>query len=426
MTTGLTNLYKVTDTTIKQGDTSSTMGFKLSTRDGKALNGPAKLQLVNSQGHVHEQMVDVVDNQFDLKLSKILPADIYIIEVEIDGYIFPSAKDRTVTVRENLGEDGQEVQELKRLDIKDEVDKYLQAHESGQIDLNRVVAMLEGKLPSEYDDSALRAEIKALKEQSVQYDDSELREAIRGLSERLDGIANYDDTDINQRLNVLESKTDQDTVYDDSDVRSRLNSLSEQLATVQTTPGPQGPRGPEGPPGSDATVDLSPLEAKIAMLESELLTAQTTISELTAQASRPAAAEVKDTGWLDITEHIAQPLNGSLLAGAKVIYRRIGNQVWLSFSNFGYTAANTQQNWLDDRICSYSCPPEFILDGRRSQLRMGNAINTGDHVGRFAAMDWLSQTNLRLTYTTANIFFHGTTSWLTDKTFPESPLGTKL
>lgn len=234
----LTSLSKTTDTTIKQGDTSSRMGFRLSSRDGQVFNGPAQLQLINSSGEVHEQMVDVVDNHFEFKLDTVLPADTYTVEVEIDGYVFPSAKDRTITIRQNLGEDSPEVQEIKRLSIRDEVTKYLKDYETAQIDLDVLIERLEDRLPEAYDDGPLTAQISEILEQietlkqsdgpSVQYDDSELRGSIRGLSERLATLSNYDDTAINQRLTVLESKNDNDTVYDDGPIRELIKELRDR------------------------------------------------------------------------------------------------------------------------------------------------------------------------------------------------------
>lgn len=164
----LTRLTALTDTIIKQGYRSSKIGFGLKSNDHRDFYGPAKVQLINSQGQVHEMIVDVKLNQLYLRFDEVLPADTYTVEVEIDGYVFPSARDKTITVRPNVDlDETEEIITLKRLSVQEEVQAYLARYEAGQIDLDALMDRLQDRLPKltePYDDSLLKEELEALKQ----------------------------------------------------------------------------------------------------------------------------------------------------------------------------------------------------------------------------------------------------------------------
>lgn len=164
----LTHLTRLTDTVIKQGDRSSRIGFRLKSNDQRDFNGPAKVQLINDQGQVRELVADVKANQLYLGFDEVLPADTYTVEVEIDGYVFPSAKDRKITIRPNVDlDESEEIITLKRLSVQEEVQAYLARYEAGQIDLDALMDRLQDRLPKPtdpYDDSTLKEELEALKQ----------------------------------------------------------------------------------------------------------------------------------------------------------------------------------------------------------------------------------------------------------------------
>lgn len=222
-----TKIIWVNGSTIKQGDTSSVFKLKLLTEDDVELKGAAKLQLIGRNKAKVEYDVDVVDNIIEFKLDRVLPVDVYIVEVEHAGYVFPSKELTTLKVTENQGD--YITDEVAGLLSVDEYIKQKSADfQSGQIDLDELASKLN--IP-QYDDTLIKAqisdilaEIESLKNQTT-YDDSELRSQIKALSEHLDNDTVYDDSDVKSRLSALESKADNDTVYDDSELKSRLTAL---------------------------------------------------------------------------------------------------------------------------------------------------------------------------------------------------------
>lgn len=132
----------------------------------------------------------------------------------------------------------------------------------------------------------------------------------------------------------------------------------------------------------------------------------------------------KDTGWYDITDLVALPTNASYgNAMAKVLLRRINNQVYLAFSHFNWTTTNGgTQRFLPADICAYTAPPTLP---NRQILRMAGLIACDNRPIASHAYDWLAADNFRLiqsgTYAT-----HGMTSWVTDTPFPSEPKGVKI
>lgn len=226
-----TRLIWANGSTIKQGDTASVFKLKLKTEDDAELNGTAKLQLIDSNKAKIEYNVDIVDNIVEFKLDRVLPADVYIVEVEHAGYVFPSADLVTLKVTENQGDNiTDEIVGL--LSIDEYIKQKLADFQSGQIDLDELASKLT--IPR-YDDSPIKAqiseilaEIESLKQSEynqTSYDDTELREQIKALSEHVDSDTVYDDSEIKSRLSSLESKPDNDTVYDDSELKREIENL---------------------------------------------------------------------------------------------------------------------------------------------------------------------------------------------------------
>lgn len=260
-----TKLTWLNGSVIKQGDTSSVFKLKLRTDDNVVLNGPAKLQLIQSQAKV-EFEAEVVSNVVSFRLDKALPIGNYVIEIEHAGYVFPSTNSVVLTVNENLGDViTDEIAEL--LTVDDYIKQKLADFQTGQIDLDELASKLD--IP-QYDDGPLTAQIsdilaeisvlKQSQEQSVQYDDSELKSRLTALENKTDNDTIYDDSEVKRRLTALESRpvgqSYDDTairneiavlkakeIYDDTEVKSRLTALEQSSGTGSVTSERYGPTG---------------------------------------------------------------------------------------------------------------------------------------------------------------------------------------
>ncbi|HEM3611882.1 TPA: hypothetical protein U1D13_000777 [Streptococcus suis] len=191
-------IFWVNGSTIKQGDTSSVFKIKLRTEDDVELNGPGKLQLIDSNKAKVEYDVDVVDNIIEFKLDRVLPVDVYIVEVEHAGYVFPSTNSVTLTVNENLGDY-----------ITDEIAELLS--------LEDLIGQLK---TSQYDDITIKAQITD----------------ILAKIEELNNHVSYDDTALQERVTALETRPEP-VAYDDAplqlEIRRLATSSSELAEKVQ-------------------------------------------------------------------------------------------------------------------------------------------------------------------------------------------------
>ncbi|MBO4127936.1 collagen-like protein [Streptococcus suis] len=223
-----TKLIWANGSTIKQGDTSSVFRIKLLTEDEAELNGPAKLQLIDSNKAKIEYDVDIVDNIVEFKLDRVLPADVYIVEVEHAGYVFPSTNSEktTLKINENLG-DYITDEVAKLLSIDEYIKQKLADYQTGQIDLDELASKLN--IP-QYDDGPLTAQIG----------------------------------EILAEISLLKESQGQSVQYDDSGIRSQISALSEHLETIQLTPGPVGPQGEPGMDGQDGPQGLPGKDGKSA------------------------------------------------------------------------------------------------------------------------------------------------------------------
>ncbi|MDG3137290.1 hypothetical protein, partial [Streptococcus suis] len=192
-----TKLTPLNGLTIKQGDTSSIFKIKLRTEDDVELNGPAKLQLIDSNKAKVEYDVDVVGNIIEFKLDRVLPADVYIVEVEHAGFVFPSTNSITLTVNENLG-DYITDEIVGLLSIDEYIKQKLADFQSGQIDLDELASKLT---ISQYDDSQIKAQI------------NEILAEIESLKQSEDSQTSYDDSELREKIQTLEDREDHDTIY---------------------------------------------------------------------------------------------------------------------------------------------------------------------------------------------------------------------
>lgn len=171
---------------------------------------------------------------------------------------------------------------------------------------------------------------------------------------------------------------------------------------------------------------IKTLEEEVASLKVNTGGGQGDSEDLLNRISVLEASAVKDTGWYNITDYCNLPPNITYSSADMVnIYlRRIGNIVYLQFSNFGWSAASAFQNWLKPEVTHYIRPPVAKIprrsDGRifNTQLRGAGIIGADNREMILFYYDWLGPTNLRMASNRAGLVTHGMCSWITDTPFP--------
>ena len=138
---------------IKQGDFSSTFEYEL--LDYKynkipSLDGQnARIKLANKNGKLEISAI-VENSKVSFKIGKILPAGIYLLEVQCGEYVFPSDQSVRLEITQSTEHfNNLEDIEMAQLDIRKAVENYLKR-------INFVA----------YDDSNLKREIRELKDKT--------------------------------------------------------------------------------------------------------------------------------------------------------------------------------------------------------------------------------------------------------------------
>ncbi len=114
---------------IKQGDFSSIFEYELLDYDGNKVSSlegkDANIKIANAKGK--KTIVAVVENsKIQFKLEKILPPGIYQVEVECDGFIFPSDKSAKIDIIQSI-ENYQvgNIVEIDKINIQEEIAAYI-------------------------------------------------------------------------------------------------------------------------------------------------------------------------------------------------------------------------------------------------------------------------------------------------------------
>ena len=119
---------------VKQGNSASLFGFALYDEnwvpidlDGQA----ATIHFVSKKGKATFSAT-VQGSKVSFKISKVLPVDSYLVEVDCAGYVFPSDQSVRVDVVRSAEEyTSEQVLELVKNNVKEEIDKYISAHPNG-------------------------------------------------------------------------------------------------------------------------------------------------------------------------------------------------------------------------------------------------------------------------------------------------------
>ena len=132
---------------IKQGDSSSVFEYELLDYDGNkfsSLDGKnAKIKIANAKG---KKTIDAVveNSKIQFKLEKILPAGIYQVEVECDGFIFPSDKSVKIDIIQSI-ENYQisNIVEIEKVNIQEEIATYMATHQIQPYNDSQIIKRIE-------------------------------------------------------------------------------------------------------------------------------------------------------------------------------------------------------------------------------------------------------------------------------------------
>ena len=132
---------------IKQGDSSSIFEYELLDYDGNkfsSLDGKnAKIKIANVKGKKTIETV-VENSKIQFKLEKILPAGIYQVEVECDGFIFPSDKSAKIDIIQSI-ENYQisNIVEIDKVNIQEEIATYMTTHQIQPYNDSQIIKRIE-------------------------------------------------------------------------------------------------------------------------------------------------------------------------------------------------------------------------------------------------------------------------------------------
>lgn len=132
---------------IKQGDFSSIFEYELLDYDGNkvsSLDGKnANIKIANAKGK--KTIIAVVENsRIQFKLEKILPPGIYQIEIECDGFIFPSDKSAKIDIIQSI-ENYQigNIIEIDKINIQEEIAAYIATHQIQSYNDSQIIKRIE-------------------------------------------------------------------------------------------------------------------------------------------------------------------------------------------------------------------------------------------------------------------------------------------
>lgn len=131
---------------VKQGDSASLFGFELYDERWAPidLNGQeATIHFVSKIGKTSFNAT-VQGSKVTFKIPKVLPVESYLVEVECDGYVFPSDQSVRVDVIQSADEyQPVEMVELGKVSLRDEIANYLAGHSVQAYNDGPLVARIE-------------------------------------------------------------------------------------------------------------------------------------------------------------------------------------------------------------------------------------------------------------------------------------------
>lgn len=131
---------------VKQGDSASLFGFELYDERWAPidLNGrEATIHFTSKKGKASFSAT-VQGSKVTFKIPKVLPVESYLVEVDCDGYVFPSDQSVRVDVVQSAEEyQPAEMVELGKVSLRDEIANYLADHTIQSYNDGPLVARIE-------------------------------------------------------------------------------------------------------------------------------------------------------------------------------------------------------------------------------------------------------------------------------------------
>lgn len=131
---------------VKQGDSASLFGFALYDENWVPIDldgQQATIHFVSKKGKATFSAT-VQGSKVSFKIPKVLPVESYLVEVECDGYVFPSDQSVRVDVVQSAEEyQPTEVVELGKVSLRDEIANYLAGHTVQAYNDGPLVARIE-------------------------------------------------------------------------------------------------------------------------------------------------------------------------------------------------------------------------------------------------------------------------------------------
>ena len=131
---------------VKQGDSASLFGFALYDENWVPIDldgQEATIHFISKKGKATFSAT-VQGSKVSFKIPKVLPVESYLVEVECDGYVFPSDQSVRVDVVQSAEEyQPAEMVELGKVSLRDEIANYLAGHTIQAYNDGPLVARIE-------------------------------------------------------------------------------------------------------------------------------------------------------------------------------------------------------------------------------------------------------------------------------------------
>lgn len=180
---------------VKQGDSASLFGFAMYDENWVPIDldgQEATIHFVSKKGKASFNAI-VQGSKVSFKIPKVLPVESYLVEVECDGYVFPSDQSVRVDVVQSAEEyQTAEMVELGKVSLRDEIANYLAGH-----------------TVQAYNDGPLVARIEALeaRPQATTVDLGPLEQRVQALENKpAPTVQSLDLGPLEKRVEALESK----------------------------------------------------------------------------------------------------------------------------------------------------------------------------------------------------------------------------
>lgn len=119
---------------VKQGDSASLFGFAMYDERWTPIDlegQEATVHFTSRQGKASFSAT-VQGSKVSFKIPKVLPVESYLVEVDCAGYVFPSDQSVRVDVVQSAEEyTSEQVLDLVKNNVKEEIDKYIAEHPNG-------------------------------------------------------------------------------------------------------------------------------------------------------------------------------------------------------------------------------------------------------------------------------------------------------